>query len=224
MKIFFVFGILAATIFISCRQTAKISSGETSSRTQTEPQSIVPAQTAPGTKNLFIDVHDLGVGKVTYADVMAAHQKDLATEGKYGVNIIKFWFDEDKGKVYCLASAPDSNALIQTHREAHGLVPDHVYPVTPGTEAALSGNDDLFLDVHYLGAGNVTKEAVAGAHLKDLAVEGKYGVNLINYWVDEKQGVVMCLAQAKDSSALINTHREAHGLLPAAVSKVKEGQ
>ena len=33
----------------------------------------------------------------------------------------------------------------------------------------------------------------------------------------------MCLAQAKDSNALIQTHKEAHGLLPARVSKVKEG-
>jgi hypothetical protein len=34
----------------------------------------------------------------------------------------------------------------------------------------------------------------------------------------------MCLAEAKDSTALINTHKEAHGLLPAKVFKVKQGQ
>jgi hypothetical protein len=175
-------------------------------------------------KSLFIDVHDLEPGKVNFADVMAAHQKDLATQGKYNVNFIKFFVDEEKGKVYCLASAADSDAIRKTHAEAHGLLPEHIYQVTSGDEAALIGKKDLFLDVHYLGAGNVTKEAVAGAHQKDLAVQKKYGVNLINYWVDEKDGVVMCLAEAKDSSALINTHREAHGLLPAAVSKVKQGQ
>ncbi|MGH2565825.1 MAG: hypothetical protein ACRDE5_15010, partial [Ginsengibacter sp.] len=42
-------------------------------------------------KSLFIDVHDLQPGKVSFADVMAAHQKDLATESKYDVNFIKFW-------------------------------------------------------------------------------------------------------------------------------------
>jgi hypothetical protein len=96
--------------------------------------------------------------------------------------------------------------------------------VTEGTEAALKGNRNLFLDIHYLGAGHVTAKDVAGAHQKDLAIQSKYGVNLINYWVNERDGIVMCLAEAKDSSALINTHREAHGLLPSKVFKVKQGQ
>ena len=169
-------------------------------------------------------MHDLGAGKVNYADVMAAHQKDLATEGKYGVNILKFWFDQEKGKDYCLALASDSEDIRKTHAEAHGLLPERIFPVTSGNEAALMGKKDLFLDVHYLGAGNVTKEAVAGAHEKDLAVQKKYGVNLINYWVDEKAGVVMCLAEAPDSNALIMTHKEAHGLIPKYVKEVKQGQ
>jgi len=175
-------------------------------------------------KQLFIDEHDLGPGKVNFADVMAAHQKDLATEGKYGAQFLKFWVDEAAGKVYCLVSANDSESVVQTHAEAHGLLPERVYPVTAGIEAAYRHSENLFLDVHHLGAGNVTKEAVAGAHQKDLAVEKKYGVNLINYWVDEKDGIVMCLAEAQDSGALINTHKEAHGLLPDHVAKVKQGQ
>src|SRR5215813_10592175 len=105
MKIFLVFGMVATVVFFSCHQTAKISSADPSLKPRVKPQSIVPVETSTESKNLFIDVHDFGPGKVTYADVMAAHQKDLATEGKYGVNIIKFWFDEEKGKVYCLASA-----------------------------------------------------------------------------------------------------------------------
>jgi uncharacterized protein DUF4242 len=175
-------------------------------------------------KHLFIDEHNLAPGKVNFSDVMAAHQKDLATEGKYGTEFLKFWVDEVKGKVYCLVSAPDSQSIMQTHAEAHGLLPERIYPVTAGQEAALESKKNLFLDVHHLGAGNVTKEAVAAAHEKDLAVQKKYGVNLINYWVDEKNGVVMCLAEAKDSTALINTHREAHGLLPDHVYEVKQGQ
>src|ERR1044071_5407476 len=72
-------------------------------------------------KSLFIDVHDLPPGKVSFADVMAAHQKDLATENKYDVSFLKFWIDEQKGKVYCLSSAKDSQAVVKTHAEAHGL-------------------------------------------------------------------------------------------------------
>jgi hypothetical protein len=175
-------------------------------------------------KSFYIDVHQLEPGKVKYEDVAKAHAKDLAVEKKYGVNFIKYWVDEDKGLVYCLSSSSDSESIRKTHAEAHGLLPAHIYLVTDGQEAASKGQNNFFLDVHYLGAGNVTAKDVAAAHQKDLAVEGKYGVNFINYWVDEKQGVVMCLSQAKDSASIIQTHKEAHGLLPAIVMKVKQGQ
>ena len=63
--------------------------------------------------NLYIDVHYLPAGKVNFADVAAAHAKDLATESKYGVQFIKYWVDESKGVVYCLSSAPDTSAITQ---------------------------------------------------------------------------------------------------------------
>ena len=176
------------------------------------------------TKHLFIDVHQLEPGKVKYDDVANAHAKDLAVEKKYGVDFIKYWVDEDKGLVYCLSSSRDTQSIIQTHAEAHGLLPDRIYEVTEGTAADVTNQENYFLDVHYLGAGKVTASDVAAAHKKDLAVENKYGVNFINYWVDEKEGVVMCLSQAKDSTSVINTHKEAHGLIPAYVLEVKPGE
>ncbi|MFT3908361.1 MAG: DUF4242 domain-containing protein [Ferruginibacter sp.] len=63
-----------------------------------------------------------------------------------------------------------------------------------------------------------------GPDKKDLATQKKYGVNFINYWVDERSGTIFCLSQAADSNAVINTHKEAHGLLPAYISKVKQGE
>lgn len=175
-------------------------------------------------QNLYIDVHHIGAGKVTAKDVEAAHQKDLAVEKKYGVSLIKYWFDEAKGDVYCLSSSPSAEAISKTHADAHGLLPSTIYQVVAGQEEAIKGSNNLYLDVHELGAGKVTAKAVAEVHKKDLAVQKKYGVNLINYWVDEKNGVVMCLAQAPDSAALINTHKEAHGLIPVSVVEVKQGQ
>ena len=46
----------------------------------------------PGAK-LYLDVHHLGPGKVTAKDVAGAHAKDLATEAKYGVKYLNYWFD-----------------------------------------------------------------------------------------------------------------------------------
>ena len=126
--------------------------------------------------------------------------------------------------MYCLVSAYDSASIVKTHANAHGLLPDRVYAVKGGSEAAAKGGEKLFLDLHDLGPGNVKASDVAGAHQKDLAVQQKYGVNLLNYWVDEKEGVIFCLAEAPDSNALIMTHKEAHGLLPKYVKEVKQGQ
>ena len=61
----------------------------------------------------------------------------------------------------------------------------------------------FFLDIHQLGAGKVTAADVEKAHQKDLAVQKKYGVNFINYWVDERTGTVLCLSQASDASKVL---------------------
>ncbi|WP_431211540.1 nickel-binding protein [Puia sp. P3] len=49
-------------------------------------------------------------------------------------------------------------------------------------------DEHLYLDVHHLGPGKVTAAAVAEAHAKDLAVQRKYGVHFLKYWVDEAGG------------------------------------
>jgi hypothetical protein len=183
------------------------------------------AQQNPGpSTNLYIDVHHMGPGKVKAEDVAAAHQKDLEVEGKYGVHFIKYWVDEAAGNVYCLSSSPDTLSIRKTHAEAHGLLQDQTYTVKEGTEASAINGENFYLDVHEFGAGKVKAEDVAAAHQKDLQVQQKYGVNFINYFVNEKAGVVMCLAQAPDSSAVIQTHKEAHGLIPVSISEVKTGK
>ncbi len=178
---------------------------------------------AQESKNLYIDVHHLGPGKVTYQDVAKAHAKDLAVEKKYGVDFIKYWVDEANGTVYCLSTAADTQSIRKTHQEAHGLLPDQIYMVKSGTEASVNAGKNFFLDVHNFGPGKVTAKDVAAAHQKDLAVQQKYGVNFINYWVDEANGIVVCFSQAPDSTAVIKTHKEAHGLLPAYVEQVVMG-
>ena len=210
----------AITMFIAMNSISQTASTNTS-----KVKSIKGAPVSnTSDKSLYIDIHDLEPGKVTFADVMAAHQKDLATQSKYDVNFIKFWVDEKKGKVYCLSSARDSQSVTKTHADAHGLLPSEIFKVTDGPEAKLKEGQPFFIDVHNLGAGNVTAAAVAEAHKKDLATQKKYGVNFINYWVDTKAGTVFCLSQATDSNAVIHTHKDAHGLLPSYVLEVKQGE
>ena len=75
----------------------------------------------------------------------------------------------------------------------------------------------LYIDVHKMPGGKVNFNDVAGAHAKDLAVQDKYGVKFIKYWVDEQNGSIYCLASAADSSDLRKAHSEAHGLLPEQI-------
>ena len=80
---------------------------------------------------LFMDIHDLGPG-VTMDDVAKAHQADLATQGGYDVNYLRYWVDEGRGRVFCLVEAPDADAANTVHREAHGLVADALHEVQEG--------------------------------------------------------------------------------------------
>jgi hypothetical protein len=175
-------------------------------------------------RQLFVDVHEFTPGGVTAADVAEAHARDLVVQERHDVEFEKYWVDEREGRVYCLSSAPDAESVVSTHREAHGLVPVSVHPVTEGQAAALRGTGRLFLDIHRLGAGNVTAEAVAAAHEQDLAVQDDYGVNFVQYWVDETEGVVLCLSEASTSGAVRDTHREAHGLMPDRILEVIQGE
>ena len=80
---------------------------------------------------LYLDIHTLEPG-VALADVEQAHQADLRTQGKHGVNYTRYWVNQEEGKVFCLVEAPSAEAAKAVHREAHGLVTDDVFEVTEG--------------------------------------------------------------------------------------------
>jgi hypothetical protein len=80
---------------------------------------------------LFMDVHEK-VDGLTAAAVAGAHQRDLDVQRKYGVSYLKYWFNEDTGRVFCLVEAPTEDAAITVHREAHGLLADEITEVREG--------------------------------------------------------------------------------------------
>ena len=80
---------------------------------------------------LFMDMHSID-GGVAVNDVREAHLADLKAQEQYGVRYLRYWVDEDKGKVFCLVDAPSSDAAARVHREAHGLVAQDIFPVVEG--------------------------------------------------------------------------------------------
>ena len=81
---------------------------------------------------LYLDVHSK-VDGLTTEMAAEAHKKDLAVQSKYGVNYIRYWYDEGTGKVFCLCQAPSKEAAAAVHREAHGAMADEIIEVKEGS-------------------------------------------------------------------------------------------
>ena len=79
--------------------------------------------------SLFMDVHTIE-GGVSAEDVAGAHMKDLETQQKYQVSYLRYWVDEEAGKIFCLVEADNADDATTVHREAHGLAADEIYPVS----------------------------------------------------------------------------------------------
>ena len=80
---------------------------------------------------LYMDTHNHIPG-LTKEAVAGAHKRDQEVQAKYGVEYLKYWFDEASGKVFCLVNAPNKEAAMAVHREAHGLLADEIVEVKEG--------------------------------------------------------------------------------------------
>src|SRR5215469_10496004 len=65
----------------------------------------------------------------------------------------------------------------------------------------------IFLDRH--DVVEVSAEEVAKLHVKDLEVQGKYGVKFLTYWYDAERRTTFCLVDAPDKETADKVHAEA---------------
>lgn len=82
---------------------------------------------------LFMDVHEQLPEGATFDDVAGAHAADVEIQDRYGVKYLRYWVDEEDGKVFCLVEAPDADTAATVHREAHGLVAERIFQVREGS-------------------------------------------------------------------------------------------
>jgi len=73
---------------------------------------------------MYLDRHDSP--GITAEEVAEAHVLDTEIEEKYGVHYHTYWFDPDRGTVFCLAEGPNERAVVAVHEEAHGQLPSSV--------------------------------------------------------------------------------------------------
>jgi len=60
------------------------------------------------------------------------HQRDLAIQQKHGVRFVKYWYDPVTGRAFCLSEAPNKEAVLAVHWEAHGVISDEIFEVFEG--------------------------------------------------------------------------------------------
>ena len=87
---------------------------------------------------LYLDLHNIPEG-VAPKDVALAHLQDLEVQWKHDVKYLRYWFDDDCTKIFCLVDAPSKEAAIAVHSEGHGLIPDNIISVQSEEVANLLG-------------------------------------------------------------------------------------
>ena len=87
---------------------------------------------------MFMDLHNVPA-EITPKDVALAHLQDVDLQWKHNVRYLRYWFDQERGKLFCLADAPNKEAAIAVHSEAHGFLPDEVIAVESGSVEELLG-------------------------------------------------------------------------------------
>ena len=76
---------------------------------------------------------------LTAEEAAAAHLRDLEVQGQFGVSFLTYWFDEERQAVFCLASAPDKEAVEAVHRASHGCMADQIIEVDLATVERFMG-------------------------------------------------------------------------------------
>ena len=75
------------------------------------------------------------------------------------------------------------------------------------------------MDRQFVG---LSAEEAALAHLKDLKIQGRYGVRFLTYWFDEERQTAFCLAKVPSADAVEEVHRASHGYIAYQIIEVDE--
>jgi class 3 adenylate cyclase len=82
------------------------------------------------------------------------------------------------------------------------------------------GDVPFYMDRHEF-SGQTAVDA-ANMHLKDMALQDQFGVQLLTYWFDYERQTAFCLAKAASGDALAALHRASHGAIPNKVIEVDQ--
>jgi class 3 adenylate cyclase len=76
----------------------------------------------------------------------------------------------------------------------------------------------MYMDIHEVQG--VKAGDVAAAHMEDMKVQGRDGVEYHKYWLNEATGKIFCLCSAPNADIASQVHKEAHGLVASKIIEV----
>lgn len=79
---------------------------------------------------IYMDRHDVP-DSVTAETLAEIHKEDLKIEHKFGCKGFTYWFDNEQKTAFCLIEAPNKEAIMEMHNEAHGDIPNSIIEVEP---------------------------------------------------------------------------------------------
>jgi class 3 adenylate cyclase len=88
---------------------------------------------------LYMDIHTVDPS-TTWEDIAQAHFKDMAIQADFNVEYLKYFYNQNCGKLFCLVEAPSAEAAKCVHEQAHGLLAEKLIEVDPDLVDSFMGN------------------------------------------------------------------------------------
>lgn len=80
------------------------------------------------------------------------------------------------------------------------------------------------MDIHTVNSENFSVEDVVRAHMEDLAIQDKFGVTQLKYWVNEDAKTIFCLMRGPDKEACNEVHKQSHGDTACNIIEVSDNE
>ncbi len=82
----------------------------------------------------------------------------------------------------------------------------------------------LYMDIHTVDSDSFSVEDVVKAHMEDLAIQDKFGVTQLKYWVNEGAKTLFCLMEGPDKEACHQVHKQSHGNTACNIIEVSDNE
>ena len=82
----------------------------------------------------------------------------------------------------------------------------------------------LYMDIHTVDSESLSVEDVVKAHMEDLAIQDRFGVKQLKYWVNEEAKTLFCLMKGPDKEACHQVHKQSHGNTACNIIEVSDNE